>query len=52
MPITESVKVLSDMTEKQTKHINKLETDIIALKERRDKAEVNELVVVTYNWMV
>lgn len=38
----ETVKVLSDMTEQQTKHINKLETDARALKDEKAKLEVKK----------
>lgn len=39
----ETVKMLSDMTEQQTKHINKLETDAMALKNEKAKLEVRKI---------
>lgn len=44
----ETVKVLSDMTEQQTKHINKLETDARALKDEKAKLEVKKKHVLEY----
>ncbi|KAI8342678.1 hypothetical protein BC941DRAFT_145864 [Chlamydoabsidia padenii] len=35
----ESVKMLTEMTERQTKHINKLETDLIQLKEQYQQSQ-------------
>ncbi|KAI9316092.1 TATA element modulatory factor 1 TATA binding-domain-containing protein [Dichotomocladium elegans] len=40
---TETIRMLSDMTERQTKHINKLETDILGLKEQKNKTEAKLL---------
>lgn len=39
----ETVKMLSDMTEQQTKHINKLETDAMGLKNEKAKLEVRKI---------
>lgn len=33
--------MLTEMTERQTKHINKLETDLIHLKEQYQQSQVN-----------